>query len=32
LGLDAGEEVIVSTNGSDEEVAMEKIENYLLKK
>lgn len=32
LGLDAGEEVIVSANGNDEEVAMEKIENYLSKK
>lgn len=32
LGLDAGEEVIVSANGNDEEVAMEKIEGYLSKK
>jgi catabolite repression HPr-like protein len=32
LGLDAGEEVIVSVNGSDEETAMEKIEGYLSKK
>ncbi len=29
LGLDVGEEVIVITNGNDEEAAMEKIENYL---
>ena len=32
LGLDAGEEVIVSANGTDEETAMEKIESYLSKK
>ncbi len=32
LGLDAGEEVTVITNGADEETAMAKIENYLLKK
>ena len=32
LGLDAGEEVIVSANGTDEEMAMEKIESYLSKK
>ena len=32
LGLDAGEEVIVSANGSDEETAMEKIEDYLSKR
>ncbi len=29
LGLDSGEEVIVSTSGDDEEIAMEKIEAYL---
>lgn len=29
LGLAAGEEVIVTANGSDEECAMEKIEEYL---
>ena len=32
LGLDAGEEVIVSANGTDEEAAMARIENYLLTK
>ena len=32
LGLDTGEEIIVSANGTDEEIAMEKIENYLSKK
>lgn len=29
LGLAAGEEVVVTTDGSDEEQAMEKIEAYL---
>ncbi len=29
LGLDTGEEVTVCTNGIDEELAMEKIEDYL---
>lgn len=32
LGLAAGEEVIVSADGSDEEVAMENIEKYLSSK
>ncbi len=29
LGLDAGEEIIVCTNGPDEELAMQKVEDYL---
>lgn len=29
LGLDSGEEVILTTNGEDEEKAMESIEKYL---
>ncbi|HIU66398.1 MAG TPA: HPr family phosphocarrier protein [Candidatus Caccomorpha excrementavium] len=29
LGLAAGDEVVVSANGKDEEVAMENIERYL---
>lgn len=29
LGLDAGEEIILSTNGEDEEAAMSSIEKYL---
>lgn len=29
LGLDAGEEIMLSANGEDEEAAMESIENYL---
>ena len=29
LGLDAGEEIVVCTNGPDEELAMEKVEGYL---
>lgn len=29
LGLDAGEEIILSTNGDDEEAAMQSIEKYL---
>ena len=29
LGLDAGEEIVVSANGEDEENAMESIEKYL---
>ena len=29
LGLDAGEEIILSANGEDEEDAMKSIENYL---
>lgn len=32
LGLAAGEEVTVSVDGSDEEVAMENIEKYLSSK
>ncbi len=32
LGLDTGEEVIVCTNGIDEELAMQKVEDYLLNK
>jgi catabolite repression HPr-like protein len=32
LGLAAGEEVTVSADGSDEEVAMENIEKYLSSK
>ncbi|QHQ60722.1 HPr family phosphocarrier protein [Anaerocolumna sedimenticola] len=32
LGLAAGEEVIVSADGPDEEVAMENIEKYLSSK
>lgn len=32
LGLDTGEEIIVSANGADEDVALEKIENYLSQK
>ncbi len=32
LGLDTGEEIIVSASGNDEEMAMEKIENYLSQK
>ena len=29
LGLDAGEEILLSANGEDEEVAMNSIEKYL---
>ncbi len=29
LGLAAGDEVVVSANGKDEEIAMENIEKYL---
>lgn len=29
LGLDAGEEIVLSTNGEDEEAAMNSIEKYL---
>ena len=29
LGLDAGEEIMLSANGEDEEDAMKSIENYL---
>lgn len=29
LGLDAGEEIVVSANGEDEEAAMTSIEKYL---
>lgn len=29
LGLDIGEEVIICTNGPDEELAMKKVEDYL---
>ena len=29
LGLDAGEEIMLSANGEDEEAAMKSIENYL---
>ena len=29
LGLDAGEEIVVCANGPDEELAMEKVEEYL---
>ena len=29
LGLDVGEEVIICTNGPDEELAMKKVEDYL---
>jgi catabolite repression HPr-like protein len=32
LGLAAGEEVMVSADGADEEVAMENIEKYLSSK
>ena len=32
LGLAAGEEVVVSVNGSDEEAAIEHIEKYLTDK
>jgi catabolite repression HPr-like protein len=32
LGLAAGEEVVVSADGPDEEVAMENIEKYLSSK
>ena len=32
LGLAAGEEVVVSVNGSDEEAAIEHIEKYLTSK
>lgn len=32
LGLVAGEEVVVSVNGSDEEAAIEHIEKYLTDK
>lgn len=32
LGLAAGEEVVVTTDGDDEESAMEKIEDYLNSK
>lgn len=32
LGLAAGEEVIVTVDGSDEEVAMDNIEKYLSSK
>ena len=31
LGLDAGEEITLSANGEDEEVAMSSIEHYLSK-
>ena len=29
LGLDAGEEIVLSTNGEDEQAAMDSIEQYL---
>ena len=29
LGLDSGEQIILSTNGEDEEAAMTSIEKYL---
>lgn len=29
LGLDAGEEIVLSANGDDEEAAMQSIEKYL---
>ena len=29
LGLDTGEEIIISTDGEDEKEAMEKMEEYL---
>ena len=29
LGLDAGEEIVLSTSGEDEEAAMVSIEKYL---
>ena len=29
LGLDSGEEITLSTNGEDEEAAMNSIEQYL---
>jgi catabolite repression HPr-like protein len=32
LGLPAGEEIIVTTDGPDEDVAMENIEKYLFGK
>ncbi|MDD5936732.1 MAG: HPr family phosphocarrier protein [Clostridiales bacterium] len=32
LGLPAGEEITVTTDGSDEDIAMENIENYLCGK
>ena len=32
LGLDTGEEVVVSVNGQDEDAAMEKVEEYLSHK
>lgn len=32
LGLAAGEEVVVTANGNDEESAMEKLEEYLNSK
>ena len=32
LGLDAGSEVVVSTNGQDEKEAMERIEAYLTRR
>ena len=32
LGLDAGEDIVICTNGSDEELAMEKVEAYLTGK
>ena len=32
LGLDAGSEVVVSTNGQDEIEAMERIEAYLTRR
>jgi catabolite repression HPr-like protein len=32
LGLDTGDEVIITANGIDEELAMEKVEEYLSNK
>ncbi len=32
LGLDVGDEVVICTNGSDEELAMKKVEDYLTNK
>ena len=32
LGLDTGDEVIITVNGIDEELAMEKVEEYLSNK
>ncbi len=29
LGLDTGDEVVITANGIDEELAMEKVEEYL---